>query len=37
MANKILTLDTTNKFALFILARNEKDIDTKIEKLSKIS
>lgn len=37
MANKLISLDTYNRAALFILARNQKDADQKIEKLKKVA
>jgi tetratricopeptide (TPR) repeat protein len=33
MAKKALELDEDNMYALFILAKNEKDLDTRIERL----
>jgi protein O-GlcNAc transferase len=36
-ANRLLEMDNDNRVALFVLGRNEKDIDTKIEKLKKVT
>jgi hypothetical protein len=36
-SNLILTHDPENRVALFVLARNEKNPDNKIEKLKKVS
>lgn len=37
MAKKILEMDSESMYAIFILARNESDLDKKISKLKKVS
>ena len=36
-ANKILAMEPTNRVGLFIMARNDKNPDTKIEKLMRVT
>jgi hypothetical protein len=33
MANKAIEIDPNNMYALFILGKNEKDVDSRISKL----